>query len=322
MNVKTIALSGAEMAVTVGGSHAEVKNNGTDIIYASANSGIVAGADGVVSIPAGSAVTVLDTRGEVYLLGTGGAEIVGKDFVSQVFKVAATSGGGTTEDEVARNAISAHSGNAEIHVTARDKEKWNMSVAFVTFNSHVSNSTMHTTAEEKAAWNAKANQSELTEHTEDAEIHITAAEKAAWNAKAELSDIPTSLPANGGNSDTVGGLSISKISHGYSVPSNQDADLCLNSGYYMMDYTAVNIPVSDYGLLVVSNGDDPDTSNTWISQTFFAVNGVDNFHRMFVNGGKSDWMRINDGGNAASVGSYTEEKIAALEARIAALEGK
>lgn len=177
MNVKTIALSGAEMAVTVGGSHAEVKNNGTDIIYASANSGIVAGADGVVSISAGSAVTVLDTRGTVYLLGTGGAEIVGKDVVSQVFKPAATSGGGTTEDEVARNAISTHSGNAEIHVTARDKEKWNMSVAFV--NTHISNSKIHTTAEEKAA----------------------------WNAKADLSDIPTSLPANGGNAYTLGGKS-------------------------------------------------------------------------------------------------------------------
>lgn len=147
MNVKTIALSGAEMAVSVGGSHAEVKNNGTDIIYSSANSGIVAGADGVVSIPAGSAVTVLDTRGEVYLLGTGGAEIVGKDFVSQVFKPAATSGGGTTEDEVARNAISAHSGNAGIHVTAE--------------------------------------------------------EKTEWNAKANKSDIPTSLPANGGNADAA-----------------------------------------------------------------------------------------------------------------------
>lgn len=35
-----------------------------------------------------------------------------------------------------------------------------------------------------------------------------------------------------------------------------------------------------------------------------------------------DWFNIADGGSAASVGTYTEEKIAALEARIAALESK
>ena len=36
-------------------------------------------------------------------------------------------------------------------------------------------------------------------HAGNAEVHVTAAEKSAWNGKAEVSDIPTSLPANGGN---------------------------------------------------------------------------------------------------------------------------
>ena len=31
-------------------------------------------------------------------------------------------------------------------------------------------------------------------------------ERAAWNAKADLSDIPTELPANGGNADTPEGF--------------------------------------------------------------------------------------------------------------------
>ena len=35
-----------------------------------------------------------------------------------------------------------------------------------------------------------------------------------------------------------------------------------------------------------------------------------------------DWVCLADGGNAASVGAYTEAKLAALEARVAALEGK
>ena len=36
----------------------------------------------------------------------------------------------------------------------------------------------------------------------------------------------------------------------------------------------------------------------------------------------TDWQRLSDGGNATSVGTYTESKIAELEARIAALESK
>ncbi|MBP0984532.1 MAG: hypothetical protein J6A19_12475, partial [Oscillospiraceae bacterium] len=45
----------------------------------------------------------------------------------------------------------------------------------------------------------------ITTHAGNADIHVTAAEKAGWNNKAELSDIPPSLPANGGNSDTIDG---------------------------------------------------------------------------------------------------------------------
>ena len=41
----------------------------------------------------------------------------------------------------------------------------------------------------------------INTHAGNDEIHVTAEEKAAWNAKAEMSDIPTTLPANGGNAD-------------------------------------------------------------------------------------------------------------------------
>ena len=42
---------------------------------------------------------------------------------------------------------------------------------------------------------------------------------------------------------------------------------------------------------------------------------------VYNDGVYTDWQKLCDGGNAASVGTYTEAKIAALEARIAALEG-
>lgn len=270
MNVKTIALTGAEQAISIGGSHAEVKNNGTDTIYASANSGIVAGADGVVSIPAGAAVTVLDTRGTVYLLGTGSVEIVGKDFVSQVFKAAATSGGGGgTEDEVARNAISAHAGNAGIHVTAE--------------------------------------------------------EKAAWNGKAELSDIPTELPANGGNAEKVGGkVPADFITVSATRKLDTSVDGALYGTYYCEARFTPDYPLkadgTSYGQFGVL---DVRCYGSIFYQTMQFENGVV-IHRARVVGATawSPWKRLCDGGNAASVGVYTEEKIAELEARIASLEGK
>ena len=45
----------------------------------------------------------------------------------------------------------------------------------------------------------------LAVHADDSNIHVTAEEKAAWSGKAALSDIPTTLPANGGNADTIDG---------------------------------------------------------------------------------------------------------------------
>lgn len=124
MNITTKTLSGAEISVAIGGQNTEIRNDGAATVYASANSGIVAGADGVVAIPAGAAVTVLDTRGRVYLLGTGEVSVVGKDTVSAVFKCAPTAGG-SGQDDIARQAIAAHEGNTTVHVTAAEKAAWN-----------------------------------------------------------------------------------------------------------------------------------------------------------------------------------------------------
>ena len=37
---------------------------------------------------------------------------------------------------------------------------------------------------------------------------VSDTEKENWNNKADISDFPTSLPANGGNADTVNGLTV------------------------------------------------------------------------------------------------------------------
>lgn len=48
-------------------------------------------------------------------------------------------------------------------------------------------------------------------HSGNAEIHVTTADKDTWNGKAEKSDIPTSLPANGGNAASVGAYTEAKL---------------------------------------------------------------------------------------------------------------
>lgn len=240
MTSKTIALTGAETRVDYGGgTNVWLRNDATDVIYASTTPGITAGADGVVSIPAGQAMRIDGTCGTVYLLGTGSVQLVGSDYTACPFKTSAQSGG-SGADEVARAAIKTHAGNADIHVTA--------------------------------------------------------AQKAAWDGKAEKSDIPTKLPADGGNADTVGNIPLSTDGH-----------------------KGIPIINTDYGTTEVGTHIDFHTAD---SQDFAGrvTRTTDKFIFMEPDASKSTlWADID--GSAASVGVYTEEKIAALEARIAALEG-
>lgn len=125
MTSKTIALTGAEIRADYsGGTNAWLRNDGTATVYASAEAGISAGADGVVSIPAGQAAAIYGACGSVYLLGIGSVMLIGSDYTACPFKTSAQSGG-SGADSVARAAIEAHAGNADIHVTADEKAYWN-----------------------------------------------------------------------------------------------------------------------------------------------------------------------------------------------------
>ena len=129
MATKTINLTGAELTVTgLDGSHAHIRNDGAEVIYAAKTAGITTGADGVLGIPAGQAATVYGISGTVYMLGTGSAQIISNDYSELPFKTSATSGG-SGADEVARAAISSHAGNADIHVSAADKSEWDEKVS-------------------------------------------------------------------------------------------------------------------------------------------------------------------------------------------------
>ena len=124
MTSKTIALTGAEIRADYsGGTNAWLRNDGTATVYASTAPAVTPGADGVVSIPAGQAAAIYGACGGVYLLGTGSVQLVGSDYTACPFKTSAQ-GGGSGADSVARAAIEAHAGNADIHVTAAEKSAW------------------------------------------------------------------------------------------------------------------------------------------------------------------------------------------------------
>lgn len=273
MAVKTINLTGAEVAVTgLDGAHAHIRNDGTEVIYAAKTAGITAGADGVASIPAGQSDTIRGISGAVYLLGTGSVLIQSDDYVASPFKTSAASGGSAV-DEVARAAVNTHAGNAEIHVTAEEK------------------------------------------------VH--------WNGKADISDIPEALPANGGNSDSVGGkhanelvqfigkINSATIANNPNYATAYEGNLApataveigLDSAWYHLKYFRhEDIGTVGWGVQIAI----PLTNITILPKYRCAANNETSW---------STWHNFADGGNAASVGAYTESDIAALEARIAALEG-
>ena len=102
---KTIALTGAEIKVEYGGgANAWLRNDGTATIYAAKSAGITAGADGVLSIPAGQSASVYGTNGTVYLLGTGSIMLVGSDYSTSPFKSVGAGGGTDIANTAAETA--------------------------------------------------------------------------------------------------------------------------------------------------------------------------------------------------------------------------
>ena len=117
MSNLTISLTGSEVKADFYGTNAWLRNDGTSTVYASKSPSVTAGADGVVSVPAGGSAPVFDAHGTVYLIGTGSVLLIGSDYSENPFKSSAQSGG-SGADEVARAAIEAHAGNSAVHLTS------------------------------------------------------------------------------------------------------------------------------------------------------------------------------------------------------------
>ena len=248
MAEKTIALTGAEVKIEYGGGcNAWLRNDGTATVYAAKAAGITAGADGVVAVPAGGSAPLYGADGTVFLLGTGSVQLIGSDYSTNPFKTS-TASGGSGVDDVARAAVEAHAGNAEVHVTA--------------------------------------------------------AEKAVWNGKADVDDcVPATM-----------GLNFSAGAKEYAETYKSGA---INIEFTWRGFGATDAPYpgGDWFFHAYKGEDN------WIRIVAFDIRDTASYEIAKRNGSWGSWKKLADGGNAASVGAYTEEKIAALEARIAALEG-
>ena len=275
----TVTLSGSESEAQFSGANAWLRNDGAATIYAAKTSGVTAGAAGVVAVPAGGSAPVYGANGRVFLLGTGSVQLIGSDYSTNPFKTA-TSSGGSGVDDVARAAVNAHAGNAEVHVTAD--------------------------------------------------------EKAAWNGKADASDIPTALPANGGNAATVGGYAAEDFvlsahdnaSNQIQIPDNVDVPLWISGNAKL--YTRYYSNQLNTGLTNIPGGDPNDW--VWYYTDGLNIIATGNLSKKVwisavINQEFRGWTQINstdadtlDGKHASEFGMHSAYD--ELAARVAALEAK
>lgn len=172
---------------------------------------------------------------------------------------------------------------------------------------HTHDDRYYTESETNALLDDKVEVSVFDSHANDTAVHVTAEEKAAWNGKAELSDIPTTLPADGGNADTLDGLHESNFLQNLGSWTNGAVkDLILaatKSGFIWISNNVTGMPTTGatwwFGIL--------DCSNT--AHRCLRVNSVSNLYRYSIvyNAveGWTDWVKTNDGGNAATVNGLT-----------------
>ena len=150
------------------------------------------------------------------------------------------------------------------------------------------------------ALNSKANTSDLSEHTGNSDIHVTAEEKAAWDGKAEISDIPSKLPADGGNADTVDGKHASDFMQflgDFRSGSIRDIVLSLNtSGFLYCGGAGVTDLPADGGYWVVQ------VRVYGLVRELIATRlNLGMSYACHYNGSEwYNWHNLADGGNAAS----------------------
>ena len=116
---------------------------------------------------------------------------------------------------------------------------------------------------------------ELNDHISDTTTHITAEERAAWNSRAELADIPTELPANGGNADTVDGLHANEIASNPNLLINPDFKINQRGKSEYSDKSQYTV---DHWLLSYSGSGNTFSFNVKTCQLVSGTKDTDGYH--------------------------------------------
>ena len=180
---------------------------------------------------------------------------------------------------------------------------------------YVTNTEMTAYAQPKGDYALK---SDLSDHTNNADIHVTAEEKTSWNNKAELSDIPTSLPADGGNADTVDGKHASDVmvmglsySNRTKVTSSDNLDNYRTAGKFVVPDIATasslgNSAFTDTGYFL----DVWFRTTTLTVQIAMSWGGEIKIRNSTSAANWTAWRNINDGGNADTINGLHANEIA------------
>lgn len=150
----------------------------------------------------------------------------------------------------------------------------------------------------------------LAVHADDSNIHVTAEEKAAWDGKAELTDIPTSLPANGGNADTLDGKHADDFSQIINL-GNTSTDTKTAIGipgktttYWCSNWTDYPAEAADgQGMIIAAHYNGVGTATgvdaLWVRQLYITPHmNYKVWQRIIADTTVGEWTNIADGGNA------------------------
>ena len=144
----------------------------------------------------------------------------------------------------------------------------------------------------------------------------TTATNKTWSAKKINDSIPTSLPANGGNADTVDGKHASDFSQIISFgTTSTDTKTAIGipfktTTYWCQAWTDYPAGLKDgQGVIIAVNykgSGTTGTDNIWCRQFYIAPEANSKiYQRIICSTDVGKWTNIADGGNAASVGGKT-----------------
>ena len=121
-------------------------------------------------------------------------------------------------------------------------------------------------------------------------------------------DIPTTLPANGGRSDTTRHQMFHTLGTGTDILSFATSDNCPNGLNTKVRVMHSPTCPTNYGYNAADNDfwyDIYKLDNSWVQIKAYDVRGNVEFINSCLNGTWSGWVRCNDGGNAATVNGLT-----------------